>query len=42
MKELLNASLLVSGEPGRLGTLIYKVVVEILRTIEARHIHLRN
>jgi hypothetical protein len=37
-----NTTLLVAGNPGRLGTLIYVVTVETLRSGQAKHTHLRS
>jgi hypothetical protein len=37
-----NTSLLVPGDPGSLGTLIYKVTVETSRLGQARQTHLRS
>jgi hypothetical protein len=42
MKAFSNTSLLVPGDPGRLGTLIYIVTVETSRPGQARHTYLRS
>jgi len=34
--------MLRSGEPGRLGTLVYVVTMETSRPAQERHIHLRS
>jgi len=40
--SIIQTSLLVPGDTGRLGTLIYVVTVETPRPGQARHTHLRS